>query len=50
MYRFFVPEENVHEQEIRITGDDVNHIKNVLRMRREKKLSFHVDRAWIIIV
>lgn len=33
MHRFFVPEENIREREIRITGDDVNHIKNVLRMK-----------------
>lgn len=32
MYRFFVPEENLRERQIIITGDDVNHIKNVLRM------------------
>lgn len=38
MYRFFVPEENVHEQEILITGDDVNHIKNVLRMEMGEKV------------
>ncbi len=38
MYRFFVPEENVREQEIRITGDDVNHIKNVLRMKAGEKV------------
>ena len=38
MYRFFVPEGNVHEQEILITGDDVNHIKNVLRMERGEKV------------
>jgi 16S rRNA (uracil1498-N3)-methyltransferase len=32
MYRFFVSEENVGEDRIRIDGDDVNHIRNVLRM------------------
>lgn len=32
MYRFFAPEENLGDGEIRLTGDDVNHIKNVLRM------------------
>lgn len=32
MYHFFVPEENFREKEIIILGDDVNHIKNVLRM------------------
>ena len=32
MYRFFVPEENLGLDVIRITGDDVNHAKNVLRL------------------
>ena len=32
MYRFFAPEENLGNREICLTGDDVNHIKNVLRM------------------
>lgn len=32
MYRFFVAEENRREEMILITGDDVNHIRNVLRM------------------
>ncbi len=34
MYRFFVPGEQVHGDLAEITGDDVNHIKNVLRMGR----------------
>lgn len=38
MYRFFVPEENVREKEILITGDDVNHIRNVLRMTQGEKV------------
>lgn len=38
MYRFFVPEENVRETEIDITGSDVNHIKNVLRMKQGERL------------
>ena len=33
MYRFFVEPSQIGEQEIVITGSDVNHIKNVLRMR-----------------
>lgn len=37
MYRFFVPGENIHEKEIIITGDDVNHIRNVLRMKPGEK-------------
>ena len=33
MYHFFVRPEQIGEKEIRITGPDVNHIRNVLRMR-----------------
>lgn len=33
MYRFFVEPAQVGEKEIIITGSDVNHIKNVLRMK-----------------
>ena len=33
MYQFFVPAENIQGNRIWITGDDVNHIKNVLRMK-----------------
>ena len=33
MYQFFVPSENIQGNRIIITGDDVNHIKNVLRMK-----------------
>ena len=32
MYHFFVTQEQIGEKEIRITGSDVNHIRNVLRM------------------
>lgn len=39
MYRFFVPEENIGESGIVITGDDVNHIKNVLRMEQGEKVA-----------
>lgn len=38
MYRFYVENENIKEKEILITGSDVNHIKNVLRMRIGEKL------------
>ena len=36
MYRFFVKQEQIdmEEKKIHITGGDVNHIKNVLRMRQ----------------
>lgn len=33
MYQFFVAPENIQGKRIFITGDDVNHIKNVLRMK-----------------
>lgn len=33
MHHFFVSENNISDELIRITGDDVNHIKNVLRMK-----------------
>ncbi len=33
MYQFFVPPENIQGNRILITGEDVNHIKNVLRMK-----------------
>ncbi len=37
MYQFFVEEEQVHSDSISITGGDVNHIKNVLRMKNRGK-------------
>lgn len=33
MFQFFVEPEQIKTEEVRITGSDVNHIKNVLRMR-----------------
>ena len=33
MYHFFVEPEQISEKEIRITGNDVNHIRSVLRMK-----------------
>lgn len=33
MYRFFVSPDQISETQIRITGPDVNHIRNVLRMK-----------------
>ncbi len=33
MYRFFVPREQIYDNVAEITGDDVNHIRNVLRMQ-----------------
>ena len=33
MRKFFVNSENINEQYIEICGSDVNHIKNVLRLK-----------------
>ncbi len=38
MYHFFVEPEAVSENEIIISGSDVNHIKNVLRMTEDEEL------------
>ena len=39
MYRFFIRPENICGNDIYIEGQDVNHIKNVLRMRIGEELS-----------
>ena len=38
MYQFFVEDTAISEQMITITGSDVNHIKNVLRMKPGEKV------------
>lgn len=38
MYHFFVDEGQINEDTITIEGTDVNHIKNVLRMKEKDKL------------
>lgn len=39
MYHFFVTQEQIDPQEIRIEGSDVNHIRNVLRMAPGEQIS-----------
>ena len=39
MYHFFVSPSQIGEKEIYIEGKDVNHIKNVLRMKIGEELS-----------
>lgn len=39
MYQFFVPPENIHGSSIIIDGNDVNHIKNVLRMQAGEEIA-----------
>lgn len=52
MYRFFVEPSQIGEQEIVITGSDVNHIKNVLRMRigEEIAISDGQEREYYCII
>ena len=38
MYHFFSSPENIDGKQVRITGPDVNHIKNVLRMKTGEEL------------
>lgn len=38
MHRFFVEPGQIEDNCIRITGSDVNHIKNVLRMKRKEQI------------
>lgn len=38
MHRFYVNDDQIKEEEIIITGPDVNHIKNVLRMKQGEEL------------
>lgn len=38
MYRFFVDQDQVEDTVIHIKGSDVNHIRNVLRMRQGEKI------------
>ncbi len=39
MYNFFVEPSQIQGNEVKITGSDVNHIKNVLRMKTGEELS-----------
>ena len=39
MYQFFVPPGNIQGNRVVISGEDVNHIKNVLRMRVGEEIS-----------
>lgn len=38
VYHFFVSPENIGTETVTITGGDVNHIKNVLRMKKGEKI------------
>lgn len=38
MYKFFVSQEQIQNGEIKIIGEDVNHITNVLRLKKSEKI------------
>lgn len=38
MYKFFVNEEQIKEDKINIIGEDINHIKNVIRLKIDDEL------------
>ena len=38
MYKFFVKENQIKGTKIQIIGEDVNHIKNVLRLQKDEKI------------
>lgn len=45
VYHFFVPLEQIWDGHAQITGDDVNHIANVLRMKEGEKLVISAGRG-----
>jgi 16S rRNA (uracil1498-N3)-methyltransferase len=49
MHHFFVKQEQIREEKIIITGADVNHIKNVLRMKNGEQvlISNGVDKDYL---
>ena len=48
MYHFFVPQNQIGPERIFITGADVNHIKNVLRMKPGEEIfvNDNVDKSF----
>ena len=47
MYRFFVDRQQIDEEQgrIRIIGEDIRHIRNVLRMKQGEQLLLCTGRA-----
>ena len=46
MQHFFVSPQQVKEEKIYVEGSDVNHIKNVLRMKLGEKLTVNDGEGW----
>lgn len=47
MLRIFVKAEQIADGKVRITGADVNHIRNVLRMRQGDEIEVSAGDAWV---
>ena len=52
MYRFFVKKDQIQEDAVIIIGSDVNHIKNVLRMKKGETIliSDGEDREYVCTI
>lgn len=46
MYRFFTGREQIIDGKVHITGDDVNHIRNVLRMKKGETILISCGDEW----
>ena len=46
MYRFFCDRSQIHDGEVRIIGEDVRHIKNVLRMKPGEEILVSCGDDW----
>ena len=49
MYQFFIEDENAAEDFVTIEGSDVNHIKNVLRMKPGEKIRVYQKRTKLFL-
>ena len=52
MYHFFVTPDQVEEGWCRITGQDVNHIRNVLRMKPGEEIAVRdgISRSYVCVI
>lgn len=49
MQHFFVSPEQVREEKIYVEGSDVNHMKNVLRMKTGEELTIGDGDGWLYL-
>lgn len=50
MPKFFVKDEQVDGENIKIVGEDVNHIVNVLRLKKKTKYKYVMQIQMLIIL